>query len=147
MSTHTTPEVASAQTAADSAPVGRNGYVRTEDAERHTVETVNGHDHQVNITGKDEFSMNGSFDDRVRSAARDEIAKADTLREQAENVRANHRNVNRELMLVMTLVIGFALVYTLPMMGSTGRMLQPFSFCITVFMDLGLTTYALIRKY
>lgn len=129
-------------------------YERTEDKSRHTDEHVVGHEHDVNSTVKDESSFNGTYDDRhdrfeaaVNDLASNVVSSVLAEREARENERANKRNFNRVLTLVLTIVLGIAVVYTLPLLGATGKALAPFAFCITVTMDLLVTGWAYIRHY
>ena len=77
------------------------------------------------------------------------IDSAQKEREARENVRANHRNFNRMLTLVFTLIAGLAITFALTTgaLGAFGVMLAPYSFVITVAGDTCLTAYALIKHY
>lgn len=84
-------------------------------------------------------------DDHVRGMIADAIAD----REKREANRANHRNRNRMLTLVFTLVAGMAITYGLyhGWFGTWGPKVGPYSFVITVAGDTLLTLYAYVKKY
>ena len=75
------------------------------------------------------------------------IDAKDARRERLEQVRANHRNFNRTLTLVLTIVLGLVITWTLPHFGHLGKVLQPYSFIITITMDLLVTGWAYMKHY
>jgi hypothetical protein len=131
----------------NAAPAKPNGdhpadYRRNVDMTRHTEEEVHGGRTQFSQETKTDDKSSGDFDNRVVQLVNGQIK----AREARENSRANHRNVNRELMLIMTILIGFVLVF-LTSHAILPKAFTPYSFVITVMMDLVLTTYALIKRY
>jgi hypothetical protein len=129
------------------APAKPNGdhpadYRRNVEMSRHTEEEVHGGRTQFSQETKTDDTSSGDFDNRVVELVDGQIQ----AREARENKRANHRNFNRELMLVMTILIGFVIVYA-SAHGILPKSFTPYSFVITVMMDLVLTTYALVRRY
>lgn len=92
---------------------------------------------------------------------REEIATANTalvgmLREQdadrqeIEDVRSIRRNRNRMWTLLVALLLGFIVTYTLShdVFGPwASHTFGPYSFVITVLLDSGLALYAYIRRY
>lgn len=82
------------------------------------------------------------------------VLRAVLLREEREradieDIRAIRRNRNRLVTLLFTIVIGAVVTYLLSnrVLGQAGYDFYPYSFVITVVMDLGLTGYAFIRRY
>lgn len=87
------------------------------------------------------------------------IKAFDTRRQLQEEVRANHRNFNRMMTLVVAIVLGFIITYFFtndgfPVLGlhhvlapSTAKVMSAYSFVVTVLLDAGLALYALIRHY
>lgn len=97
----------------------------------------------------------------TRSEVRHEIAVAtatlvgmlraqDADRQLIEDVRSVRRNRNRMWTLLVALLLGFIVTYTLsndvfgPWASNT---FGPYSFVITVLLDSGLALYAYIRRY
>lgn len=85
-----------------------------------------------------------------------EIERRDGARQHLEDIRANHRNLNRFMTLLGALLIGLTVtfilthdgipgVYTLP--SGVAKTLGPYTFVITVMLDSSLAAYAFIRKY
>ena len=85
-----------------------------------------------------------------------ELDSRDTARQYIEDVRANHRNLNRMLTLLGALFIGLALtfVFTHPailasigVQGPVVKALEPYTFVITIFMDSSLAAYSFFKRY
>lgn len=84
------------------------------------------------------------------------IDAKDTRRQRMEEVRANHRNMNRMLTLMVAIVLGFVVTYGLSNMGFPFLGIHfpkwvagwgPYSFVITVTLDFFLALYAYVRHY
>lgn len=74
------------------------------------------------------------------------IRRAEDERQATEDKRARRRNINRELMLLTTVIVGVPVVFILQHMGRTGAILQPYGFTITALFDSLVTLYALLKK-
>lgn len=76
------------------------------------------------------------------------IEATDVERQLQEETRANHRNFNRMMTLVVAVVLGFIVTFGLSHNWiPNGKVLGPYSFVITVLLDTGLAAYALIKHY
>lgn len=128
-------------------------YDKTTHVERHTDEHVRGSRTYVDQHTEKDESLEGSFDNRTKALIdgeiEDKITAAMAAREARENFRANKRNFNRMLTLFGALLIGIAVSWVLSsgLLGELGKMLSPFSFTITIAMDMGLALYGYIKKY
>lgn len=127
--------------------------------------TSPGKDKQMsgNITSNADPAVFGAtysaeLNDTVTKLARQEVAKAATAlvgrqlvqdadRQSNEDQRAIRRNRNRMFTLFGAILIGLLVVWTLPRLGGTGKLLEPYSFVITVLMDTAFTVYAYFRRY
>jgi len=126
-------------------------YTDTVTRTSHTEETHKGHKVTVNRTVDTDETLSGSFDDRVMALVNGAIAE----REARENMRANHRNLNRMLTLFGALVIGLVVTFVLQHKGIPGLVtlpvwtmaLAPYTFVITIALDSGLALYGYIRHY
>ena len=126
-------------------------YTETQDTTRHSIQTVDGHRTQVDVTTDTDTHLSGDFDNRVMELVEGAIKE----REARENKRANHRNFNRMLTLFGALVIGLIVTYVLQHQGIPGLVtlpksthtLAPYAFVITVALDMGLAAYSFIRHY
>lgn len=103
-------------------------------------------------------TYSAELNDTVTKLARQEVAKAATAlvgrqlvqdadRQSNEDQRAIRRNRNRMFTLFGAILIGLLVVWTLPRLGGTGKLLEPYSFVITVLMDTAFTVYAYFRRY
>lgn len=122
----------------------------------HTSETHKGHEVDFVSTRDTDVTEAGKFDDRIRKIAHGEVVNAINEREARENIRANHRNLNRMLTLFGALFIGLALTWLFQHNGIPGlfqfplwfaKDYEPYTFVITIAMDSGLALYGLIRHY
>lgn len=125
---------------------------------RHTVTTMDGNTVTVHSEKETKDVYDGTADARYAKFSA-EVNKLIQTREEErqaiEDKRANHRNFNRFITLVFTIVIGIMVTYMLGKDGIPGVFqlphwvmgFAPYSFCITVTMDLFLTGYAFIRHY
>lgn len=117
-------------------------YTRDVDMERHTREQVHGSETDVQQETKTDDKLNGRYDNRVMTLVNGAIK----AREARENERANLRNRNRLLILMVVLIMELV-VPTL-----YGWHLLPYFFlkyevlAITL-PDALLTVYAFWRKY
>jgi hypothetical protein len=123
-------------------------YTRTDD--NRETKTVDGDD--VHVTASDTRTFSGDYDsrkERFDNHVLDLINGVQAEREARENLRANRRNFNRTLTLVMTIIIGLTITYLLTSgtLGHFGKVAGPYAFVITVTMDLLVTGYAYIRHY
>lgn len=87
------------------------------------------------------------------------IKATDVKRQLQEEVRANHRNFNRMMTLVVAIVLGFVVTYFFqqngfPILGwhhalepAQAKVISGYSFVITVLLDAGLAAYALVKHY
>ena len=135
----------------DSGPAATDGT--------HVTITNDGTTHdQTNIDdGQVTYNSDKSNDQRVSGrwpVAADQHVRqltetAEDQRQQIENTRANHRNFNRVMTLLFTLVAGLLITYGLyhSWFGAWGPAIGPYSFVITVTGDFFLTLYALLRHY
>jgi hypothetical protein len=124
-------------------PVTKTHSVQTDHSETSTTTTTDGHHVAVESDTESSSSLSGEFDDRVKRL----IMDAQTERQRIEDKRANRRNQNRLYTLLGAIVIGIAVVQTLPHLGHVGVLLSPYSFIITVALDTAITLYALLRHY
>lgn len=117
----------------------------TTDRTEHTVTHQVGHEVTIDSDEDTRRELQGKFDSRVKSL----ILAALAEREARENIRANHRNLNRMLTLFGAIAIGVVVTYLLTHgdLGQTGKTLGPYSFVITVTLDSMLALYAFIRHY
>jgi hypothetical protein len=134
---------------ADKDDVTRTNLVNTFDQTEHDVTTVKGHRVDIDRQTETGNRTTGQYDDRFNDQVMTLIESFDRDRQAKEDARANHRNFNRMLVLLVALVAGFVVVWTLNsgLMGSLGPVLAPYAFVITVLLDSGLALYSYIRKY
>lgn len=125
----------------DGDPVTRTSYTQTRDQTRHEITTVNGHDVHVDVQTDTDDRLTGEFDDRVMRL----IQNADDERQKIEDVRANRRNRNRFLTLLVALVMGFLTPLGLKVMGLAW--LLPYAFAIILVPDAMITAWAYIKRY
>lgn len=92
-------------------------------------------------------SFTGVFDVVHERAIKKLMDAHEAKRQAIEDTRANHRNFNRMLTLIGALLIGIAVVYTLPKLGHLGQVLGPYAFVITVALDTFLAAYSFIKHY
>jgi hypothetical protein len=125
----------------DGDPITRTSYTQTRDQTKHEIKTVNGHDVHVDVQTDTDDRLTGEFDDRVMRL----IQRADSERQEIEDVRANRRNRNRFLTLVVALVMGFLTPIGLKWMGLAW--LLPYAFAIILVPDAMITAWAYIKRY
>jgi len=109
------------------------------------------YDSRQDETTRTQGEWPASADEHVRGL----IRQAQMEREARENVRANHRNLNRMMTLLGALVIGLVVVFVLSHNGIPGLValpswcagLAPYAFVITILMDSALALYGYIRHY
>jgi chemotaxis protein histidine kinase CheA len=109
------------------------------------------YDERQDTTTRTQGEWPAEADEHVRSL----IRQAQMEREARENIRANHRNLNRMMTLIGALVIGLAVTFMLTQNGIPGLFnlpawshgLAPYAFVITILMDSGLALYGYIRHY
>ena len=132
-------------TAAESSHDGRTRthYTETDHDTSSTTKTVDGHHVSFETDTESSSSTTGEFDDRVKGL----IETAEHERQAIEDLRAIRRNRNRLMTMLAAIVIGLAIVWTLPRMGSVGKAMEPYSFIATVALDTLLTLYAYIKRY
>jgi hypothetical protein len=121
----------------------------TKDSERHSVTGINGDTVSFKLQRNDDSRVTGSWPSEADEHVREIISNAINEREQRENKRANHRNLNRLLTLLGALVIGLAVTFVLNsgVLGAVGVALSPYAFSITILMDSGLAVYGFIKHY
>jgi hypothetical protein len=94
----------------------------------------------------------------VRQVAREEITLAtvqliallkgeEIQRQHTEDTRSVRRNRNRFFTLLGALLIGICVVYFVPKLGTTGKTLGPYAFCITIALDSAFVAWSYIRRY
>jgi len=93
---------------------------------------------------------------RLSKHTLDLINAKDIRRQRMEEVRANHRNLNRMLTLLAALVIGLVVTYGLSNMGfpfigihfpAMVKSWAPYAFVITVALDSFLAAYSYLKHY
>jgi hypothetical protein len=140
----------------DNANVTSNPVTATDYTETSTVKTtehVQGN--KVTFTSDIDTDASGQFDKRVEDLVNGKVNALMAEREQRENIRANHRNLNRMLTLFGALVIGLVVTFVLQHRGIPGLVtlpawsliLAPYTFVITIALDSGLALYGYIRHY
>jgi hypothetical protein len=127
----------------DSEPITKTDYTTTTDETGHSTEHVSGHNVTVDSTETSTVHTTGEFDDRVKRL----ISEADARRQAKEDERSIKRNRNRLYTLLAAVLIGLAVVWSLPHFGHVGAVLSPYSFVITVLFDTTLTLWAYIHRY
>jgi hypothetical protein len=84
------------------------------------------------------------------------VKDQDIERQAIEDNRSIHRNLNRFLTLIVALVLGLVITYSLtnkgiPWLGihlpSSWVKLAPYSFVITIMLDSSLAAYAYVKRY
>lgn len=80
-------------------------------------------------------------DQTARTIARREVTTADAARQAVEDVRANRRNRNRFVALVVALLLGFLA----PTICAFLHIPLQYSFCVVVLLDSIVTLYALVK--
>lgn len=128
--------------------------VTNDDTSHDTTHIVDG---QVTYDAHDvkTTDVHGQWPAEADEHVRNLIRQAQFEREQRENVRANHRNLNRMMTLFGALFIGLIVTYILTNDGVPGLFvlppwshgLIPYAFVITILMDSGLALYGYIRHY
>lgn len=122
----------------------------TRDESSHSVTSVNGDKVSMDETSTDNTNVHGSWPVEADEHVRELIADATQAREARENMRANHRNLNRMLTLFGALFIGLFVTWALTTPGVIPmrfHFLAPYAFVITILMDSGLALYGYIRHY
>lgn len=73
----------------------------------------------------------------------------DVERQAIEDMRAIRRNRNRFATLLVALLLGFFITWSLQnqLFGPASLKLAPYSFVITVLLDSGLAAYAYFKRY
>lgn len=79
----------------------------------------------------------------ARTIAQHEVSRATAERQAVEDMRANRRNRNRALTLLVALVLGF----TTPTLCKMFGIPLAYAFCVVIVPDAFITFYALVRKY
>jgi hypothetical protein len=125
----------------DGDPITRTNYTQTRDQTTHKITTVNGHDVHVDVQTDTDDRLTGEFDDRVMRL----INRADRERQEIEDVRANRRNKNRFITLIVALIMGFLTPIGLHAMGLAW--LLPYAFAIILVPDAMITAWAYIKRY
>lgn len=74
-----------------------------------------------------------------------EIKRTEEAAKTTEDFRANRRNRNRGLTMVVALIGAFGIPTALVMAGL--HMLMPYAAAFTILPDCGITIYAWIKKY
>lgn len=82
--------------------------------------------------------------DDIKPAFKAVMNAAETDSKITENIRANHRNLNRMIMLVMTLVMMFTFVGILKAIAPG---LTAFAAPLALVPDFVLALYSMVRKY
>ena len=84
------------------------------------------------------------------------VKEQDIARQEIEDRRSIHRNLNRFLTLAVALILGLVITYSLtnrgiPWLGITLPLswvkLAPYSFVITILLDSSLALYAFVKRY
>lgn len=121
----------------------------TRDDTSHEITTINGHRVNYDYDRQQDTRVTGDWPEAANEHVRSLILDAIEEREERENKRANHRNLNRMLTLLGALLIGLAVVYTLTngYLGHVGTVLAPYAFVITILMDSALALYGYVRHY
>lgn len=73
------------------------------------------------------------------------VEQATQEREARESVRANHRNLNRVMVLAFAAIAGFLVVFATNHGVAPG--LEPYSFVVAIGLDVLVTLYAYLRHY
>jgi hypothetical protein len=71
------------------------------------------------------------------------VTRATAERQAVEDIRANRRNRNRSLTLLVALVLGFIT----PTLCAVTGIPTAYGFCMIIVPDAFITFYALVRKY
>lgn len=125
---------------------GTDVTVTTDDTGKSTTHL---HDGKVTFTSdvSDVTHVAGEWEQKRDERVRNLIKEAQNTRQKTEDVRANRRNANRSLMLLVTVVAGFIVTFGLEQMGSLGRTLLPYDFVITAVCDMCVTAWAWWKHY
>lgn len=84
------------------------------------------------------------------------VKEQDIARQEIEDRRSIHRNLNRFLTLAVALILGLVITYSLtnrgiPWLGlqlpAAWVKLSPYSFVITILLDSSLALYAFVKRY
>lgn len=121
----------------------------TNDSESHNTTHLAGDTVTYDGTKTDTTRTAGTWPASADAHVREIVENAEDERQKIENTRANHRNFNRVMTLLFTLVAGLIITFGLyhSWFGSWGPAIGPYSFVITVTGDFFLTLYALLRHY
>jgi hypothetical protein len=121
----------------------------TQDDTSHGTTTLAGHRVSYESTDEQSTTVSGNWREEEDARVREMIDNVVSERERRENIRANHRNLNRMLTLFGALIIGVIVTFVLHAgwLGNTGVVLAPYAFSITILMDSGLALYGYIRHY
>jgi hypothetical protein len=122
----------------------------TNDSQSHDQTNID--DGQVTYTANEssDTRTTGQWPVEADEHVRKLISEAQDEREARENIRANHRNLNRLLTLIGALIISFVVTWLLyydPSLPLWAHKLAPFSFAITILMDSSFVLYSYIRHY
>lgn len=127
----------------------RTDVTITNDRESHDTTHLSGD--QVSYDASDTRTTHtaGTWPAEADEHVREIVENAEDERQRIENTRANHRNFNRVMTLLFTLVAGLIITFGLyhSWFGAWGPTVGPYSFVITVTGDFFLTLYALLRHY
>lgn len=122
----------------------------TNDSNEHNQTRIVGDQVTYDEHDTSDRNVHGTWSAEADEHVRSLITKAMQEREQREDVRANHRNLNRGLTLVGALVIGLILTYLLnyvPHLPHWMYVLAPFTFVITILLDSAFVFYSLYKHY
>lgn len=117
-------------------------YVRNVDTEHHLTEHVEGSKTTFSQDTKTDDQSHGAIDNRLMTIVDGRIEE----RQAAENLRANRRNRNRILILVVVLLMEL-IVPTLYGWGVLPVFFLKYEVLAITLPDALLTVYAYIRKY
>lgn len=143
--------VGSIDPARDGATDNQNGtsVTVTRNTTDREMTTIDGSQVRYDSNERRDTHVSGEWPAEADQHVRGLISDAIKDREARENVRANHRNLNRMLTLVFTLLAGLGITFLLNggYLGHFGIALAPYSFVITVTGDTFLTLYSLLKHY
>lgn len=139
----------------DATPDNKTHVTVTRDTSGKEMTTLDGDQVRYDERTDTETHTQGQWPAAADEHVRGLIRQAQMEREARENVRANHRNLNRMMTLLGALVIGLFVTYVLTNNGIPGLVtlpawsthLAPYAFVITILMDSGLALYGYIRHY
>lgn len=146
----------SATNATTNANSAVDGVTPTDYTKTQKVSVTEHHQgHAVDFNSDIDTDYTGQFDDRFVKLVNGAVESALKEREARENIRANHRNLNRALTLLGALIIGLILTFVFQHNGIPGLVTMPkwtkafaaYTFVITIAMDSTFTFYALWKHY